>query len=545
MAVPLANDIPPILPNSELSSTSPENEIPAKAPIIPPTPETTEVIPKKKTRVRQKLSHEVIVTPCTGPGRYYISDDLRRVEPYFWTYNTFAKGRWLGRPILDIFASEMRDREADYYRHAIETGHIIVNGKPVEPETILKNGDMITHTLHRHEPPVTKDEVGIVAETDELLVINKPAGVPVHPAGRYHFNSVMEILRAQYNGAFNPRPANRLDRLTSGIMFVGKTAPATDAFTAQLRGRTIRKEYVARVLGEFPEEIVVCGQPILQISPKLGLNAVRANGKEARTIFKRLAYYPPSPTSSTKQQQQQPEQDKNTHPTNSSNPSHPPLPWRTHLGHSIVRCYPLTGRTHQLRVHLQFLGHPISNDPIYANQRVFGPNLWASHSCDSSVASGTNSNGTGTGANSNDELDADEAVLQRLERMGKSELASAVAYYDDVVDTYHARKAERLTGAVCGECAAPLYSDPGAHELGIYLHARRYASADGAWAYETELPAWALPPEGMTGPTSVEGSGEIGEEVFEREREELEKSVLPRAGSGGMVGVVGSSRKVD
>jgi tRNA pseudouridine32 synthase len=333
---------------------------------------------------------------------------------------------------------------------------------------------------------------------------------------------VMEILRAQYNGAFNPRPCNRLDRLTSGIMFVGKTAPATDAFTTQLKSRTIRKEYVARVLGEFPEEMVVCGQPILQISPKLGLNAVRANGKEARTIFKRLAYYPPS-ASSTKQLQHQ--QLDNTHSTNSSNPSDTPLPWRTHLGHSIVRCYPLTGRTHQLRVHLQFLGHPISNDPIYANQRVFGPNLWAAHS------------------GSTDDLDADEAVLQRLERMGKDELADAVAYYDEVVDTYHARKAERLTGEVCRTCSAPLYSDPGEHELGIYLHARRYASADGKWAYETGLPAWAMPPEGMIGQTSVKGSGEIGEEVFERDRALLELSALPRAGSGGMVGAVGSSKK--
>ena len=64
-------------------------------------------------------------------------------------------------------------------------------------------------------------------------------------------------------------------------------------------GRSIRKEYVARVKGEFPEGEVVCEQPILQISPKLGLNRVRANGKEARTVFRRLAYYAASSATTT------------------------------------------------------------------------------------------------------------------------------------------------------------------------------------------------------------------------------------------------------
>jgi tRNA pseudouridine synthase 9 len=401
----------------------------------------------------------------------------------------------------------MRDRPLEYYRDAIETGHIVVNAKTVPPSTLLKNGDVITHTLHRHEPPVTAADIGIVSETDDLLVIDKPAGVPVHPAGRYHFNSVMEILRVRYNNAFNPRPCNRLDRLTSGIMFVGKTAQGTDAFTTQLMTHTIRKEYIARVIGEFPEETVVCGQPILQISPKLGLNAVRANGKEARTIFKRVAYYPPRSS--------RPEAAAAA-ATAISNPSTPAdsLPWLTKPGHSIVRCFPLTGRTHQIRVHLQFLGHPIANDPIYANQRVFGPQLWSGHSS----------------------FDADEAVMARLERMGKDELADAVAYYDELVDAYHARRAERLTGHECELCSAPLYSDPGDHELGIYLHARRYACAEGQWAFETALPLWAMPPAGIDGPTNVGPENDVDDEMFIMEREKLEASALPRAKSGGMVG---------
>lgn len=309
---------------------------------------------------------------------------------------------------------------------------------------------------------MTAQDIGIVHEDESLIVINKPAGVPVHPAGRYNHNSVVEIMRAQRGYTFNPRPCNRLDRLTSGIMFLGKTQKAADDMTIQIKGRTVKKEYVARVIGEFPEGEIVCEKPILQISPKLGLNAVRADGKEARTVFKRLAYYPAKEKPSTDQD---------------AADDGAALPWKQYDGYSIVRCLPLTGRTHQLRVHLQFLGHPISNDPIYCNQKVFGPSL----------------------AKGSEDYD-NEDIISRLSRMGKDEVAEAVAYHDEMVDTYQKRKAEKMTGELCDVCATPLYSDPGPHELGIYLHALKYACQDGNWSYESRLPAWALPPEGMEGP---------------------------------------------
>jgi tRNA pseudouridine synthase 9 len=151
---------------------------------------------------------------------------------------------------------------------------------------------------------------------------------------------------------FSEAACNRLDRLTSGIMFMAKTRHAADEFTSQLSTRTVRKQYVARVKGEFPayapplhpppsparhtsglttamqySSETTCDQPILSVSPKLGLNRVRASGKPAKTLFKRLRYVAAG-------------------------------------GYSIVECHPFTGRTHQIRVHLQFLGHPIVNDPV-------------------------------------------------------------------------------------------------------------------------------------------------------------------------------------
>jgi tRNA pseudouridine32 synthase len=385
---------------------------------------------------------------------YIFEDGLRKVPPYHFTYKTWCKERWRGRSLIDIFDSEFRDRPLDYYRKAMEAGLVRINETPVGPNYIVKNGDLVSHTLHRHEPSVAAAPIAILHEDEELLVINKPAGIPVHPAGRYNYNSVLGILRAERGPEFKSYPCNRLDRLTSGIMFVAKTPKGAERLGRQITGRTVRKEYIARVVGRFPDGDIVCDQPILNIAPKVGLNRVRANGKDARSVFRRLAYYGPADLADDR------------------------------AGYSIVRCFPVTGRTHQLRVHLQYLGHPIVNDPIYANRGVWGIDL-----------------GRGDADASEN---SDETVISRLNRMGKDQIAEAVAYYDEMVDKYEKKAAEKLSGELCEVCATPLYTEPGLHELVLWLHSRRYEDMQGTWSYETPLPAWALPPEGTDGPRDVD-----------------------------------------
>ncbi|KAJ4247186.1 DRAP deaminase [Fusarium torreyae] len=429
---------------------------------------------------------EPLITPVGDPWPrpyHFEGDGLRRVRPYHFTYNTHCKERWRNRPLLEIYESEFRDRPLEYYRQSMIKGTIFVNGRRVGPDYILRNGDLISHTLHRHEPPVTEDPVQIIHEDDDMIVINKPAGVPVHPAGRYNFNSVVEIMKSDRGPAFLPYLCNRLDRLTSGIMFIAKNPPAAVELGIKIKDRTVRKEYIARVMGEFPDGEVVCDQPILQISPKLGLNRVRANGKTARTVFKRLAYYPAEGDEEVNERPKTPEE--------AQDEKH--RPWVNKRGYSIVRCLPVTGRTHQLRVHLQHLGHPIQNDPIYANRRVWGMDLGQN---DAEATTNT-----------------DEDIVSRLSRMGKDEVAEAVAYYDAMVDKYEQKRAEKLTGELCDECKTPLYSDPGSHELSLWLHSLRYEDAGGAWSYVSPLPRWALPPEGMSGPTTVGGMEELVEAV--------------------------------
>ncbi|OBT52110.1 hypothetical protein VE04_08093, partial [Pseudogymnoascus sp. 24MN13] len=294
-------------------------------------------------------------------------------------------------------------------KNAIETGMVVVNGKPASLTHVVKNGDVISHTLHRHEPPVTAAPITVISEDEDMMVICKPSGIPVHPAGRYNYNSVIEILAASRPG-WKPLPGIRLHRLTSGVMFIGKHPRAAEELSTQLRAARCARN-------------VVCAMPILQISPKLGLNRVRAGDNPPPTVFRRLAYYGP---------------EEGAEEAGAEEGKTEGRPWVGKKGYSI------------------FLGHPITNDPIYSNQRVWGASL---------------------GAGDADAMQADEDVITRLARMGKSE-------------------AEKMSGELCEICSTPLYTDPGAQEMGIYLHSLRYEDKDLKWSYRSELPEWALPPGG-------------------------------------------------
>lgn len=264
---------------------------------------------------------------------------IRKLTPYWHPYTTMAKERWLGREILEVVSTEFRDRSMEYYRYALESGVTSINGKSAKPDTIIKNGDRIENVVHRHEPPISSTPVKIVLHDKErgFLVINKPGSIPVHATGRYYHHSLVQILRNDF-GFDRVYTINRLDRLTSGLMIVPLNADLARSLSAEFVNGSVRKEYIARCKGEFPVGEVVLEEPLLTVDRQMGLNIVHPQGKPAKTAFNRIHY------------------DSNTHT-------------------SVVRCRPFTGRSHQIRVHLQYLGHPIANDPIYSEERIWGPNL--------------------------------------------------------------------------------------------------------------------------------------------------------------------------
>uniref|UniRef100_A0A0N4US34 S4 RNA-binding domain-containing protein n=1 Tax=Dracunculus medinensis TaxID=318479 RepID=A0A0N4US34_DRAME len=227
---------------------------------------------------------------------------MRFVKPYWCNYETFTKGRWLGRKLKDVFLHEFHGFSEKYLKAACKLNRIIVNHKPVlDIDYILQNGDHIIHRVHRHEHPVLPKPIQIIENSDDLLVINKPASIPVHPCGKYKYNSITEMLKEL--GFSDLRVVHRLDRTTSGLLIFAKNYE------------------------------VVCEEPLGPLICNLGIHCVRKDGKVAKTRFRRIS---------------------------------------TDGKTSIVRCFLETGRTHQIRIHLQFLGFPIFDDYIY-NSKAWGP----------------------------------------------------------------------------------------------------------------------------------------------------------------------------
>ncbi|XP_026163540.1 pseudouridylate synthase RPUSD2 isoform X2 [Mastacembelus armatus] len=264
---------------------------------------------------------------------YYFEGGLRKVHPYYFDFKTYCKGRWVGKSLLEVFKTEFRAESVEYYQKAAKEGRIRLNDTPVEDlSVVLRNNDHMRNTVHRHEPPVVGKPLEVLVDDGEVLVVDKPASIPVHPCGRFRHNTVIFILGKE-QGISELHTVHRLDRLTSGVLLFARTLETSQKLDQLVRDRQIEKEYVCRVEGEFPEGELICEEPILVVSFKIGLCRVDPKGKECRTVFQRLSFN-----------------------------------GRT----SVVRCFPLTGRTHQIRVHLQYLGFPILSDPIYGSS-AWGP----------------------------------------------------------------------------------------------------------------------------------------------------------------------------
>ncbi|KAJ3019873.1 UNVERIFIED_CONTAM: hypothetical protein HDU68_010469 [Siphonaria sp. JEL0065] len=399
--------------------------------------EETDEAPKSKNLSKAaKLAAEELIEP-----EYVIDQEsgLRKVVPYWFTHRTMAKGRWWKRSLLDVFTKEFQDQSPDYYRRAILAGKISVNNQKKPLDYILKNGDLVCHATHRHEPPVGSHEIKIVFEDEEILVIDKPPSIPVHPSGRYTFNTVLEILQSKEYGYRNLFSVNRIDRLTSGILLVALTKEKASQLASELAERNVSKVYLCRVRGKFPEDKVACLEPIHVVSNKLGVNIVSPEGRPCETHFTLLSYNPKSDT-------------------------------------SVVQCEPKTGRTHQIRVHLQWLGFPISNDPLYCNKDLFGENL-----------------GKGGVLDQKDVLERIKTAKE-LGDLGEGPSdpprTEGGKKDDGVIPSSIPGDTLSLDDFPCPECAIKR-KEPSVKDLKIYLHSWKY-SGEG-WAYETEMPVWAAP----------------------------------------------------
>ncbi|KAK8809862.1 hypothetical protein WA158_000805 [Blastocystis sp. Blastoise] len=276
--------------------------------------------------------------------KYTFKDGKRYVEPYVYHHETFCKQRWLGKTLLDVYSSEFAAYSRDYYEEAINAGRITVNGEAVRPDYILKNSDLIRHSVHRHEPPVIDEPIQILKETDDVLCVSKPASLPVHPCGTYRHNTMEFIMKTELN-IQNVYFIHRLDRVTSGLLLTAKSKEKAGELSQLLRGRTAHKVYLCITDGiVFPTGIKI-DAPIDVVSHKKGLYACDSHGKPSCTYCVPLYYI----------------YNKNQICdiiTIDSIKDNEDI-------YTLLLCIPVTGRTHQIRLHTKYIGHPIYNDVHY------------------------------------------------------------------------------------------------------------------------------------------------------------------------------------
>ncbi|ORY49375.1 hypothetical protein BCR33DRAFT_781657 [Rhizoclosmatium globosum] len=211
--------------------------------------------PSRKTKSQRKSS-ALESSEFKEEASFVIDEStgLRRVEPYWHTYRINAKGRWFNRTLLNVFKEEFKDQNEDYYTRAILKGKISVNNESKDINYIIKSNDVVSHSVHRHEPPVTSQPIRFVFKSDDLLVVDKPGSIPVHPTGRYNHNTITGILKSKEYGFGNLYPVNRLDRLTSGILLLALTKEKASQLATELSDRNVSKTYLSRVRGKFPSE---------------------------------------------------------------------------------------------------------------------------------------------------------------------------------------------------------------------------------------------------------------------------------------------------
>ena len=226
----------------------------------------------------------------------------------------------------------------------IEGGQVSVNGKPCEKKQKLSSGDEVAVAVPDPVPYEAKAEnipLDIVYEDDDLLVVNKPKGMVVHPAhGNYTGTLVNALLHhcgdslSGINGVLRPGIVHRIDKDTSGLLIVAKNDISHKHLAEQIKAHSFTREYEAVVFGQLKDDEGTVNAPIGRHPiDRKKMCITQKNSKKAVTHYQVICRY---------------------------------------KGYTHIRCILETGRTHQIRVHMASLGHPVSGDPVYGvkNEKV-------------------------------------------------------------------------------------------------------------------------------------------------------------------------------
>ena len=242
---------------------------------------------------------------------------------------------------LDKYLSNhFSDYSRSHIAKIIDDAKCFVNDKVAKASLKLKLGDVVEISIPEAKPLEIKKEdidLDIVYEDCDILIINKEQGMVVHPANGHYEHTLVNAILAHckdlsgINGVLRPGIVHRIDKDTSGLICVAKNDKAHLALAEQLKDHTMSRTYTALVRGVIPENSGEINLPIGRDSHNRQKMAVtRQNSKEAVTYFKVLKRF---------------------------------------TNHTLVECKLKTGRTHQIRVHLSYIGFPVEGDPLYAGKK--------------------------------------------------------------------------------------------------------------------------------------------------------------------------------
>lgn len=244
-----------------------------------------------------------------------------------------------GQRLDNFLMARLRGVPRSTVYRIIRKGEVRVNRGRAKPDTRLRAGDQVRvpPVVCRESPSGvtpgsrvrTLVEQAVVYEDEGLLVVNKPAGIAVHGGSGLSFG-LIEVLRASRPDARFLELVHRLDRDTSGLIMVAKKRSVLRHLQEELRCKRIRKCYHALVIGRWPASLTRVEQPLLRYEMSNGERRVRvdATGKASLTNYRCLEVFP---------------------------------------GYSLVEASPVTGRTHQIRVHSAWAGHPVAGDDKYTD----------------------------------------------------------------------------------------------------------------------------------------------------------------------------------
>ena len=238
------------------------------------------------------------------------------------------------------YISNNTDYSRELVTKMIKDNYILVNGNSIKPSYKTKLNDEITID----ESYIQTDEIvpeyiplNIVYEDEYLMVINKQSGIVVHPGAGNKDNTLVNGLKyyteslSDLGGSVRSGIVHRLDKDTSGLMLVAKTNKVHELLSDDFKNKRVYREYYALLIGNFPSNTAFIDAPIGRSKENYNKMVVTKDGKPARTHLKVLKRY---------------------------------------KDYTLVSLVLETGRTHQIRVHMSYIGYPIYNDPVYVNKKA-------------------------------------------------------------------------------------------------------------------------------------------------------------------------------